>query len=81
MDEANEKLNDLENDTNQKLEELQKQINAMPSFEYTNLGLCIDVEDISINKNNSMVTIDGREYFSKEIAEKLLLFFIYPLTF
>lgn len=70
--EANEKLNDLENDTNQKLEELQKQINAMPSFEYTNLGLCIDVEDISINKNNSMVTIDGREYFSKEIAEKLL---------
>lgn len=72
LTEANNKLKDLENDTNQKLDELQKQIDSMPSFEYTNLGLCIDVEDISINKNNSMVTIDGREYFSKEIAENLI---------
>lgn len=72
LTEANNKLKNLENDTNQKVEELQNQINAMPFFEYTNLGLCIDVEDISINKNNSMVTIDGREYLSKEIVEKLI---------
>lgn len=29
-------------------------------------------KDITINKNHSMVTIDGRDYVSKEIAEKLV---------
>ena len=51
---------------------LESQLSERPVVLYNNLGLCINAEDISVNRNNSMVTIDGREYLSKEIAEKLL---------
>lgn len=51
---------------------LESQLNERPIVSYNNLGLCIDAEDITINRNSSMVTIDGREYLSKEMAEKLL---------
>lgn len=44
----------------------------MPEINYSNLGLCINTQDVPINKSNSMVTIDGREYISKEITEKLI---------
>lgn len=72
LTEANNTIKDYENNANQQLKELQKQIDDMPSLEYQDLSLCIDVEDIPINRNNSMIIIDGREYFSKEITEKLL---------
>lgn len=65
-------FNDL-TDTKEKLESLETQMGDVPQISYNSLGLTIDAQDISINKNNSMVTIDGREYLSKEIAEKLLL--------
>lgn len=51
---------------------LELQLSERPEVSYNNLGLCIDAEDIAINRNNSMVMIDEREYLSKEIAEKLL---------
>lgn len=59
-------------DANDKIEELEVKMNKVPSLNYYNLGLSINAQDISINKNNSMIIIDGREYFSKEITEKLL---------
>lgn len=49
-----------------------EELNATPVIAYNNLGLVLDAEDISINKNNSMITVNGRNYFSKEITEKLL---------
>lgn len=51
---------------------LESQLSDRPIVTYNNLGLCINTEDISIDRNNSMVTIEGREYLSREIAEKLL---------
>lgn len=71
LDQNTKYFNDF-TDLNQKLEELQKQIDNIPSLEYQNLSLCIDAENIPVNKNNSMVIIDGKEYFSREIAENLL---------
>lgn len=57
---------------NKKIKELQMQTENIPILNYNNLSLTIDAEDIPINPDNSMLTIDGREYLSKEIAEKLL---------
>lgn len=51
---------------------LESQLGECPVVLYNNLGLCIDGEDIPINKQNSTITIDGREYYSKELAEKFL---------
>lgn len=64
-------FDDLKNAENE-LEELQAQINNSPIINYSDLGLSINVNDIPINKTNSMVTIDGREYVSKEIIEKVI---------
>lgn len=51
---------------------LESQLGERPIVSYDNLGLCIDGEDIPINKQNSMITIDGREYYSKELSENFL---------
>lgn len=51
---------------------LTSQLEDRPAVSYENIGLCINGEDISINKRNSIVTIDGREYYSKELAEEFL---------
>lgn len=51
---------------------LESLLGERPAVTYSDLGLTIYADDIPVNKNNSMVTIDGREYLSKEIVEKLL---------
>lgn len=53
-------------------DDLESQLGERPAVLYSNFGLCIDGEDIPINKQNSIVTIDGRDYYSKELAEKFL---------
>jgi len=64
-------FDDLTN-ANKNIDELNTQVDSSPIFSYNNLGLCIGGEDISINKSNSMVTIDGRDYVSKEIMENII---------
>lgn len=54
------------------LADKESQLDDVPQISYNNLSLVLDGTDLSINNNNSMVIIDGREYFSKEIVEKLL---------
>lgn len=62
-----------ENDNLQKqIDDLNIKQNNTPIIEYKDLGLSINGEDISINKSNSMVTINGMEYVSKEIMDKLI---------
>lgn len=68
FDQLKEQNAELEN----KVNELESKDDTMPSIEYKDLGLSIDGEEIPINKSDSMVTIDGREYVSKEIADKLI---------
>ena len=64
-------FNDL-TDTKNQLELAENVMKDVPQITYNNLGLVLDAQDVSINKNNSMITVNGREYFSKEITEKLL---------
>lgn len=64
-------FNDL-SDASSRLEEIETQMDNTPIFNYDNVALSIDGENIPINTNNSMVTIDGRDYVSREIMEKLI---------
>lgn len=59
-------------DANENVEELQKQAGEIPTLNFTNLAMCIDGNDIPVNQNNSMVTVDGHDYISKEFFEKLV---------
>lgn len=51
---------------------LKVQLSENPAVSYNDFGLCVDGNDIPINKQKSMITIDGREYYSKELAKKFL---------
>lgn len=59
-------------EANYQVSTLQSFTNDMPEINFNNLALSIDAQDIPINKNNSMVVIDGRDYFSREIVESLI---------
>ena len=59
-------------EANYQVNALQSKTNDMPEIKFNDLSLLIDVQDIPINKNNSMVIIDGRDYFSREIVESLM---------
>lgn len=71
LDQNSKYFSDL-TEANYQVNALQSKANDMPSINFNNLSLSIDARDIPINKNNSMVTIDGKDYFSKEIIEKLI---------
>lgn len=58
--------------TKEQLTNLQQQMNDTPILDYKSLSLCVDGTDIPINSTNSFVTIDGRDYVSKEMLEKLI---------
>ena len=72
LTDANNTIDELNIGYNQEIEDLKKQLDSAPVIDYKNLALCIDVDDIPINSNNSMVTIDGRDYFSREIVENII---------
>ena len=53
-------------------ESLKSQVSGSPDLMFESLGLSIDGEKIPVDTNNSIVNINGREYWSREIAIKLL---------
>lgn len=71
LDQNSRYFNEL-TEANNQIAELQSLTNDTPILNYSNLGLSIDAQDIPINKSNSMVSIDGREYFSRELTEKII---------
>lgn len=71
LDQNTKYFSDL-SEANYQVNALQTKTNDIPEIKFNDLSLLIDVQDIAINKNNSMVTIDGRNYFSREIVESLI---------
>lgn len=69
---ANNTIDELNSGLSSEINNLKSQLDSAPVLNYRNLALSIDVDDIPINPNKSMVTIDGRDYFSREIVENLL---------
>lgn len=53
-------------------ESLTSEIDGNPDVTFNSLGLCIDGEQIPIDSTDSVVDINGREYWSKEIATQFL---------
>ncbi len=54
-------------------QELKKQLGNNPSFEFKTLGLYIDGESIPINSNNSVFAMNGVNYYSEDVVNKLIL--------
>ena len=57
---------------NKEIDQLHMLSSEEPSINFTNLAMSIDGEDMLVNQNNSMVTINGRDYMSKELFEKII---------
>lgn len=57
---------------NEELSEIKQQMKKVPDIQYKNLSLCIDSENIPINSQQSMIILDGKEYLSKDFADKLI---------
>lgn len=57
---------------NKEIDQLHMLSSEEPSINFTNLAMSIDGEDMPVNQNNSMVTINGRDYMSKELFEKII---------
>lgn len=72
LDKSSQEIKENQTESNIEIEDLKAQINNFPVVDFKNLALCIDVDDVSINTNKSAVSIDGRDYFSREIVEKLI---------
>lgn len=54
------------------LESLHKQLDGTPVISFSNLSLCIDGENVPINSNDAMISVNGREYVSKEFVDHIL---------
>ena len=64
----------LSENEEQKLElsKLNEQISLIPTIQFQDVGLIIHCEEQVINKNRSMVTIEGNQYYSKDFINSLL---------
>lgn len=69
---ANKTIADLTSNSESEINSLKAQIESFPVIEYKDLSLCVDTLNIPINSIGSSVTIDGREYFSRDIIESLI---------
>ena len=69
---ANQTIAELSSNSENEINNLKAQIESAPIITYRDLSLCVDTIDIPINNIGSSVTIDGREYFSKDIVEGLI---------
>lgn len=72
LKDENDHLRKENSNLQNQIDDLNSKQNNIPSIEYKDLGLSINGEDIPVNRNSSMVVIDGREYISKEIMENLV---------
>lgn len=59
-------------DLTNKLNAVTGELEEKPVLELKNCGLSVDGDEKIINKENSYVAINGREYFSKEFIDNLL---------
>lgn len=66
------KLKDEMANNEKEIQSLNSQLSASPIISFSNVGLSIDGNDIPINTNNAMITVDGEDYFSKEILTNLI---------
>ena len=64
-------FNDLENTVNRN-RELESQMADVPDIKYNDMSLSIDGSELLINKNKSMVLINGNKYYSEDIIKCLI---------
>lgn len=65
-------LEDERNELTEKLGNANGELDEVPSIEFRNLGLSIDGEEQSINRDKSSVYINGSPYYSQDFVDSLL---------
>ena len=69
---ANKKLEEYEQQSASKVQELEQQLSDKPEVQFRNIGLSIEGEDIPINATDSSVVINNRTYYSDEFIKSLI---------
>lgn len=79
LKEANEKLDEQNtqyfNDYTELKEEnanIVSRLEGQPDYSFSSIGLSIDGENIAVDTTNSVLEFNGKEYWSKELASKLV---------
>lgn len=67
-----EKQENEKTDLMEQLKSIDGELNEVPAMEFHNLGLFIDGEEETINKDKSMVDINGVHYYSQDFIDNLL---------
>lgn len=67
-----EKLESEKTDIMAQLGNISGELNEAPSIEFHNLGLSIDGEEKTINRNKATVYINGVQYYSQDFVDNLL---------
>lgn len=68
INECSQKIDERDKD----IENYKEQLGESPVFDFQNMQLVLDGYEATINTDKSMVIVNGREYFSKDIIENLL---------
>ena len=72
LEDVNNKMKDLDDQSSSKVEELENQLNDMPIVQFKSLGLSINGEDIPINADNSSVIVNNRTYYAEEFINNIV---------
>ena len=65
-------INEL-TESDAEIDNLKSQLEDTPIVELSDLSLRVNGNSIPINSTNAKVKINGREYFSREVAENLMI--------
>lgn len=71
LKEQNQQYFNDNKEAKEEIEALTAQLKDSPVIQLEDLGLCIDGDNININRSNSYALINGVEYFSKEFIDNL----------
>ena len=72
LTEASNKIQDYENQSNTRVQELEQQLNESPDVQFKDIGLSVDGENIPINSTKSSAIINNRTYYSDEFVKSLI---------
>lgn len=70
--EANEKLEEYQSQSDSKVQELETQLSSIPEFEFKNISLSIDGEDMPISSVDSSIVVNNKAYYSYEFIKGLV---------
>ncbi len=72
LEDAKNKIEEYENNSDYRVQELEKQLNDKPNVQFKDVGLSVNGENIPFNSKDSSVVINNRAYYSDEFIKCLV---------